>query len=124
MSSSDSEEDTVEKEMLPKTMTEHCFNKLCEYVKPLFHATHTNYRKTISFKERLAVTLRYLATGESFSSEPYRFCISHNEIASRPLLMASSTNAISEMPTPVSAAVIDFILSKLISQDSLERRID
>ncbi|KAF2903244.1 hypothetical protein ILUMI_02940 [Ignelater luminosus] len=61
-------------------MTEHCFNKLYEYVKPLFHAGHTNYRKTISFEERLAVTLRYLATGESFSSASYRFCISHNEI--------------------------------------------
>ncbi|KAF2897683.1 hypothetical protein ILUMI_08491 [Ignelater luminosus] len=35
-----------------------CFNKLCEYVKPLFLAGHTNYRKTISFEERLAVTLR------------------------------------------------------------------
>ncbi|KAF2898289.1 hypothetical protein ILUMI_07883, partial [Ignelater luminosus] len=39
-------------------MTEHYFNKLCEYVKPLFHAGHTYYRKTICFEERLAVTLR------------------------------------------------------------------
>ncbi|KAF2900370.1 hypothetical protein ILUMI_05818, partial [Ignelater luminosus] len=76
MSSSDSEEDTVmlyymwkkkcyqkrnvwvRELFLNRNDHEHCSNKLCEYVKPLFHAGHTNYRKTISFEERLTVTLR------------------------------------------------------------------
>ena len=45
-------------------------------VTPLIEKKETNMRQPISPGERLAVTLRFLATGESFSSLQYQFRIS------------------------------------------------
>lgn len=47
------------------------FNVLLDYVRPAIEKQDTNMRKAIPAEERLAVTLRYLATGENFRSLRY-----------------------------------------------------
>lgn len=47
-------------------MSDNLFNKLLSMVKPFLERKDTNMRKCISAEERLAVTLRYLATGRHF----------------------------------------------------------
>lgn len=44
------------------------FNHLLELVTPLIQKIDTNMRQSISASERLAVTLRFLATGDSYKS--------------------------------------------------------
>ncbi|XP_017493066.1 PREDICTED: uncharacterized protein LOC108381162 isoform X2 [Rhagoletis zephyria] len=44
------------------------FDYLVEHLTPYIGKSNTRFRKAISVGERLAVTLRYLATGDSFSS--------------------------------------------------------
>ncbi|KAJ8369891.1 hypothetical protein SKAU_G00099190 [Synaphobranchus kaupii] len=51
------------------------FQKLLEMVTPLIQRQNTNFRDCISPGERLMVTLRFLATGESFQSLSYMFRI-------------------------------------------------
>lgn len=48
---------------------------------PLLTKKVTTFREPISASERLIVTLRYLATGESFRSLQYIFRIPHNTIS-------------------------------------------
>ena len=45
-------------------MDQNCFDELLEMVKPHIQKQDTNMRKSISAGEKLALTLRYLATGE------------------------------------------------------------
>ncbi|XP_033988010.1 putative nuclease HARBI1 [Trematomus bernacchii] len=49
------------------------FHMLKELITPLIQRQNTNYRDCISVGERLMVTLRFLATGESFKSLSYQF---------------------------------------------------
>lgn len=58
------------------------FDFLLELVTPLIQKQDTILRKSISAGGRLALTLRYLATGESFSSLQYLFKISQSSISS------------------------------------------
>lgn len=52
-------------------MDEHTFLKLLSFVKPHIEKEDTNMRLSIPARDRLTVTLRYLATGESYRSLMY-----------------------------------------------------
>ena len=56
------------------------FIQISEMVAPLIQKEDTNMRKSVSPKERLAWTLRCLATGESFLVTEYQFRISSKVI--------------------------------------------
>lgn len=56
-------------------MTHDQFDYLLMLVKPLIEKQDTHLRKSISASDRLALTLRYLATGDSFNSLRYLFRI-------------------------------------------------
>lgn len=56
-------------------MNDEHFQELLKNVTPYIIKCDTNMRKAIPPGERLAVTLRYLATGESFASLQYIFRI-------------------------------------------------
>ncbi|KAL0965749.1 hypothetical protein UPYG_G00285220 [Umbra pygmaea] len=49
------------------------FHTLKELLIPIIRRQNTNYRDSISVEERLTITLRFLATGESFRSLSYQF---------------------------------------------------
>ncbi|XP_020496176.1 uncharacterized protein [Labrus bergylta] len=49
------------------------FHMLKELINPIIRRQNTNYRDCISVGERLMITLRFLATGESFRSLSYQF---------------------------------------------------
>lgn len=49
------------------------FHVLEELVSPIIQRQNTNYRDCISVGKRLMITLRFLATGESFRSLSYQF---------------------------------------------------
>lgn len=52
------------------------FEYLLRKIEPYISKKDTKWRKAIPAKERLAVTLRFLATGDSFKSLHYLFKIS------------------------------------------------
>lgn len=56
-------------------MTENDFDFLLDLVTPCIEKIDTQMRKSISAGERLAMTLRFLATGQSFKSLQYLFRI-------------------------------------------------
>jgi len=57
------------------------FNILLDLIAPKIKKEDTPFRKAISAKERLAVTLRFLATGDSYHSLSYLFKISKQLIS-------------------------------------------
>ena len=61
-------------------MDQKQFNELTDLVSVEIEKQYTKMRKPISPKERLALTLRYLATGETFRSLEYQFQISRKAI--------------------------------------------
>ena len=56
------------------------FEELLVGIAPVIQKQNTNYRKCISPGERLAITLRFLASGESYLSLQYAFRVSHSTI--------------------------------------------
>ena len=56
-------------------MSPECFQHLLSLVKPLIEKKDTKFRKCISAAERLALTLRFLATGDSQQSLSFSFRI-------------------------------------------------
>lgn len=62
--------------MLPEDF-EYLLNK----IGPAITKTDTNMRKSIPIQEKLAVTLRYLASGDSFISLSYMFKFSPQSVS-------------------------------------------
>ena len=56
------------------------FHELVERMTPRIEKLKTNYRSPLSPGLRLAVTLRYLATGDAYRSLMYYFRVPHNTI--------------------------------------------
>lgn len=57
------------------------FNELLNLVAPIIAKEDTVMRKSIPAAERLALTLRFLATGDSFRSLAFLFRVPHNTIS-------------------------------------------
>lgn len=53
-------------------MSSENFEDLIQVVGPAIYKRNTNYRNAISVEERLAITLRFLATGDSYHSLMYQ----------------------------------------------------
>lgn len=62
-------------------MSHEQFENLCNLITPLVHKKDTRMRKSIPVNERLAVTIRFLATGDSFMSLQYLFRIPQSTIS-------------------------------------------
>lgn len=62
-------------------MDESTFSILLEKIRHRIEKKDTRMRKAISAKSKLIITLRYLATGESFVSLQYNFRISDSTIS-------------------------------------------
>ncbi|CAH1995224.1 unnamed protein product [Acanthoscelides obtectus] len=58
------------------------FEELLQKIEPVISKKDTRWRKAIPGKERLALTLRFLASGDSFKSLHYLFKISAQLISS------------------------------------------
>lgn len=57
------------------------FEHIHTLVEPFIKKMDTHWRTAITSKERLAITLRYLATGDSYSSLQYTFHVSKQTIS-------------------------------------------
>ena len=57
------------------------FRELIERLGPRIQANDTNYRKALTPGLKIAVTLRYMATGDSYKSLQYGFRVAHNTIS-------------------------------------------
>nr|CAH7743346.1 unnamed protein product [Callosobruchus chinensis] len=54
-------------------MSRNNFETLLEMVRPTIEKSDTRFREAIPAEVRLAITLRFLATGDSFASLTYLF---------------------------------------------------
>lgn len=73
-------------------MTASDFEEILNLVGPVIMKTDTRLRKAIPAKNRLALTLRFLASGDSFTSLQYLFKISKQSIS---LIVAETCKALS-----------------------------
>lgn len=62
-------------------MSKEDFQYLLEKISPMINKSDTNFREAITPRVRLLVTLRYLATGDSYPSLMYLFRISEPSIS-------------------------------------------
>ncbi|KAL3187011.1 hypothetical protein MRX96_026105 [Rhipicephalus microplus] len=62
-------------------MSPQQFDFLENLVRPLIEVRSTHLRSAISSAERLAITLRFLATGNSFQSPSYSFRVGKSTIS-------------------------------------------
>lgn len=62
-------------------MMPEVFDDLVNVIEPKVGKMDTNMREAITVKERLAITLRFLATGDSYASLQYLFRVSISSIS-------------------------------------------
>ena len=62
-------------------MNTETFDELARLVYPALQKSQTRFPKPLSVEERLACTLRFLATGETYTSLQYQFRISKSAIS-------------------------------------------
>lgn len=62
-------------------MSPELFDDLLDKVSPIIIKKDTNFRKAISPETRLAITIRYLASGDSYRSLMLLFRVPHNTIS-------------------------------------------
>lgn len=62
-------------------MTAHQFRQLLDLVEPLIRKQDTTFKQAIPCKTKMEITLRYLATGDSFRSLALLFRVPHNSIS-------------------------------------------
>lgn len=62
-------------------MNSETFEDLCIKLEPIIGKKDTSFRKAITTRERLAITLRFLASGDSFVSLQYLFRVSKQSIS-------------------------------------------
>lgn len=67
------------------------FDSLLAKVSPIISKLDTNMRKAITANTRLAITLRFLATGDSYRSLMFFFRVPHNTISR---IVSETCNAI------------------------------
>lgn len=58
------------------------FDELVTLLTPVIQKKNTNYRRAICVGERLAITLRYLATGDAFTTVAFNFRVGITTVAS------------------------------------------
>lgn len=89
-------------------MSTNDFIFLLESIRDQISKNDTNFQKAVTAEERLAITLRYLATGDSFTSLQYVFKVS------KQLISKIIQEVCSFSPTRTSKTV-NFFLRKSIS---------
>ena len=62
-------------------MDEHLFTELIARVGPRIQKKHTFMREPLDIGLKIALTLRYLASGDSYKSMAYNFRVPHNTIS-------------------------------------------
>lgn len=62
-------------------LTKSDFENLCSLLSEKIKKRDTNYREAITVTERVLITLRYLATGDSYTSLQYLFKVSKQSIS-------------------------------------------
>ena len=80
--------------VLAKSLTSGLFYEMVERVGPLIHKKDTSWRKALDPGLKLAITLRYLATGDSYKSLQYGFRVAVNTICN---LIPATCQAIIEV---------------------------
>ena len=61
-------------------LTPQRFDHIFSLVGPLTSHQETNFRAPVSASERLAITLRYLATGDSMQTIAFSYCLGHSTV--------------------------------------------
>nr|CAH7748547.1 unnamed protein product [Callosobruchus chinensis] len=72
-------------------MTAEDFERLIILVGPKISKMDTKFRKAIPVQDRLAITLRFLATGDSFTSLQYLFNVPKQRIS---IIIEETCNAL------------------------------
>ena len=62
-------------------LDEELFNEIAERIRPHIEKTRTFMREALDVGLRVAITLRFLATGDSYKSLGYAFRVAHNTIS-------------------------------------------